>query len=204
MLVACKSPESKPNAARFADIEIKQDTISIQSGEIGLSEWKSKRSFVLVDAENKSSSDLRVTLSGALLDAANKEVARLEYETLDIPAGARRTFALVEANGKVVDAQRANIEVRGAEPIAYPRNVWIDEGYIHKNKDGVVVSGVVVNKGKPMAKVVVIAGFYDEHQKPIKRPFTVITIEGGASRPVTLNGPQGSRSGYLFLGEILH
>ena len=57
-----------------------------------------KATFVLVDAENRSPNAAYIALRGTLLDAAGTTVGRLRTEELYVPAGATRTYALLDAD----------------------------------------------------------------------------------------------------------
>jgi hypothetical protein len=67
-----------------------------------------------------------------------------------------------------------------------------------------VVTGAAINTAERPVKAVVIAGFHDADGAPMKRPFTELTIDGGGRYPVRFVGPDGSESGYLFVGDLAY
>jgi hypothetical protein len=161
--------------------------------------------FVLVDAENHADRELTVVLAGDLIDGSGAVVGHLRKDSLRVPPGGRRTFALVD-NGVAARpaAVSARLRVDGASVPVGPSPIRIVDGHVYADQGRAVASGFVVNDAKYPGKAVVIAGFYDADGTPMTRPFDVYDIGPGARLPAQFVGPPGSKSAYIFVGEVTY
>ena len=75
---------------------------------------------------------------------------------------------------------------------------------IHPDGARVVAAANVTNKATKTAKVIVLASFRDATGKPLTRPFDVVSIGGGVTRPVRFVGPPGSTQAAVYLGQITY
>jgi len=185
-------------------IEIVRDKQRVFIGEVGVGRWNTTASYVLVDARNTTDEDLLVTIGGTLAGEDKSVVGTLRRQSLRIPAGGVRTFALVDTDDEPRAASSATIKVVGAMRVVHKRSVMVIDGNVYRDGDRVVVAGNVVNTADREVYVVVIAGFYDENGAPMKRPSTKYTLTGHGKRSAQFVGPDGSRSAYLFIGEAAY
>jgi hypothetical protein len=65
-----------------------------------------------------------------------------------------------------------------------------------------VVTGMIENPGDRTCLAVVLAGFHDADGVPMTRPFSLFQIGGGHDKPARFVGPEGSRRGYLYIGDV--
>jgi hypothetical protein len=182
-------------------IAIDQASLVVKTGTVGAGEWQRESSYVLVSARNSTDRDLLVTLRGQLIDGAARRP--LMPESLRLPAGGERLFALVD-QGQVArpGAAGAEIEVAGALAVDYPPPVAISDGNVYQDQGRAVVAAHVANSGKGEATAAIIAAFYDAAGKPMERPFTTVKLTGGGKRGVQLVGPPGSASAQMYVGEV--
>ena len=161
--------------------------------------------FVLVDVDNRGDVEALVTLTGHWEDASGVTLGPLRRETLRIPPAGRRTFALVDAAlAERPAAAIARIDVIDAAVPANPPTVRILEGKVYTDQGRAVVAGYVSNSSGRAGKAVVIAGFHDADGKPMTRPFTLFEIGGHTRLPVRFVGPPGSRTAYIFVGDVVY
>lgn len=160
--------------------------------------------FVLVEAENTANEGAYVTLAGELTDDKGMRLGELRPQSLWIPAGELRTFALVDRKREPhPDAKAAKIYVRGARP-GTPPPVMV-EGLRQIDDHGkTVVQATVKNEAQRGGNIMVIASFYAADGKPMTRPFTTLWIDKGASLPVQFVGPEGSTRGTIFIGDVAY
>jgi hypothetical protein len=204
-LAACERPSTR--ADREVDptlVEVDRANLVLRTDRVGVGDDKPTSTFVLVDAHNTADQPLAVTLGGVLTDAAGEPVGALRADSLWIPPDGIRTFALVERDLKSPEAAGARVEVIGAVAVDHEPAVYIDDsGGAFFDQGRVVVNGNVVNTAGRAGKVIVIAGFYDADGRLLERPFQVLTVGSGAKRPVQFVGPEGSRKGYMFIGDAV-
>lgn len=161
--------------------------------------------FVLVDADNRGKDELMVILKGELVDAQGAAIAPLRRDALRVPAGGRRTFALVD------DALQGHPNAVGAHvivdsvylPVA-AMTMKIAQGTAYSDTGRAVAAGNLVNDSERPGKAVVIASFHDAQGVPMTRPFDVVEIGAHATKPVRFVGPPGSTSAQLFVGDITY
>ncbi len=164
-----------------------------------------RSSFVLVDAENHAREGAYVTLGGQLTSEAANVVGELRPQSLWIPAGERRTFALVDA-ARVPrpEATSARIVVRGALVPTSPPPARVVDLHVFDDHGKAVAQARVVNDAPRPGKVVVIAAFHDGHGKPLTRPFEVHELRASDNRVVQFVGPPGSVTGTVFVGDVAY
>ena len=144
-----------------------------------------------------------VTLSAVFVNQAGAEVGRATTQSLRIPAGGVRTFAMVDNEQSLhKDATSARVEVIGAYAPSYPPPVQVTDGNIYRDGNRVVANAMIRNAVERPVYVIVIAGFYDADDKPLTRPFTTMYIPGNGSHPAEFVGPPGSVKGYVFVGDM--
>jgi hypothetical protein len=192
-------------AVKVSAVKVSIDAMTIQTGPVGHGRWKSEGTYVMVDAHNTGERDLMVTLGGVLQRDGGQEVSRLRPQSLRIPAGGVRMFALVDMENKAQpEATAARIDVKGAFVPDYPPPVVVSHGRVDMDEGRAVVQGYVENTAEREVAVVVIAGFYDGSGKPVSRPSTRYIIDGGQRRGAMFVGPKGSSRAYLFVGEYAY
>ncbi len=173
----------------------------LRTDTVGEGKFAELATFVLVEAENTSEQGAYVTLAGELTDAAGGRVSELRPQSLWIPGGELRTFALVDREREPrPTAKAARIYVRGAK-LGKPPPVQIDRMRQVDDHDKVIVQGVLENPAHRGGNVMVIATFYDAAGKPMTRPFSLLWVEAKGELPVQFVGPVGSKRGTLFIGD---
>jgi hypothetical protein len=177
----------------------------MRTDRIGDGAFQDSATFVLVDAENRGGEGAYVTLGGALLDAGGAAAGTLKPQSLWVPAGEARTFALVDSERMPRPAARsARIEVRGALVPLDPPRARIEELHSFIDEDRVVVQAYLVNDADRMGKIVVIGAFHDDSDRPMTRPFELVEIGAKARRVVRFIGPPGGKRGTIFVGDVVY
>jgi hypothetical protein len=197
-------------AKRKAAHEVSHDLIRVTSDArlrtdtIGEGKWLEVATFVLVEAENTSKEGAYVTLTGELANEAGTTISELKPQSLWIPAGEIRTFALVDRERKSrPEAKGARIRVRGAQ-VSRPPPAHIDQFKQVTDGDKVLVQGTVTNEAARGGSIMVIASFYGSDGRPMTRPFSLVWLEPNAGQPVQFVGPPGSTRGTIFIGETAY
>jgi hypothetical protein len=186
-------------------IEVVAAQQAVLTGPVGHGKWESTASYVLVEARSRADRDALVTLGGELTDAAGQPIGGLRRESLRIPAGGSRLFALVDQEQAARPAARgARIEVAGAVAVDTPPPVVVTEGHVYRDGDRVDLNGKVVNTADGRATAVVFFAFFDQDGAPLKRVSTVFQLAPRASRGAHWVGPDGSASGSMFIGEVAY
>ncbi len=186
-------------------LEVQTSKLAVLTGPVGVGAHEAEASYVLVDVVNGGDRDLQVTLSGRLLGQGGHSLGELRPEVLLVPGHGVRTFALVSRPPRVIDgATRAALKVTRSKTSSYPPTVVVEDGHVFDDRDKVVATGRAVNKREARAQVVVIAGFYDADRRPMKRAFTLLEIDGGQSHALRFVGPVGSKSAYIFVGDVTY
>jgi hypothetical protein len=167
--------------------------------------FSDQATFVLVDAENTGDVGAIVTLGGDLRDGAGQTLGLLKPESLWIPAGERRTFALVESERKSrPTAAGAQITVRGAKIPEEPPVMRVEELHTFDDFGKAVVQGTLVNDVDRAGQAMVLASFRDATGKPMTRPFSLVQIGAKTRRSVQFVGPPGSKSATIYLGDLIY
>lgn len=181
-----------------ADARMRTDTV-------GDGAFQDTATFVLVDAENRAGEGAHVTLGGALVDAAGADTGTLKPQSLWIPAGGSRTFALVDTERAARPAAvSARIEVRGAAVPDDPPRARIDELHSFVDQDRIVVQAYLVNDADRIGRIVVIGAFHDDANRPMTRPFEIVEIAARSRQVVRFIGPPGSKRGTIFVGDVVY
>lgn len=179
--------------------------MTLHTDVVGSGEHQSRSTYVLVDASNSSTEDLAVTLGGAFVDEEGTVLGIIRRQSLRIPGGGSRTFALVdEEQAAHPTATGATIEVTSAVKLSYPEQIKITDLHEYKDGDRIIVKGYVQNTVGRIGKALVFATFYDEQDRPMQRPSTLFTLERHARRGVQFVGPSGSVRATLSVGDIVY
>ena len=179
--------------------------VTVRTDTVGVDRFASQATFALVDAQNLGDADADVTLGGILVDGDGHEVGLLRPESLRIPAGGKRTFALVERSRAArPTAVVARVDLRGARAARFAPEVTITDGHVYRDGDRAVVAGQVKNGTDRPCIAMVLAGFHDQDGRPMTRPFAAFELGANAVRPTRFVGPDGSRAGYIFVGDITY
>ena len=181
-----------------ADARLRTDTV-------GVGTFEETATFVLVDADNTSKEGAYVSLGGKLADASGTPLGTLRTQSLWIPAGETRTFALVDHDRKPRPlSARARIEVKGALVPAVPPPYRVTELREAVQGDHVVAAGVVENDADIPGAITLIASFHDDGGRPMTRPFTLLKVAPHGKLPVQFAGPPGSKHGTIFAGDVIY
>lgn len=202
---ACKEPGWSTPELSYDLVQLASDRMVLVGGDVGEVRWKTRATYVLVEARSSADQDAMVTLTGELRDAQGKAVGRLRKESLRVPAGGSRVFALVEDQQReVAGATTAHVVVVGAMPVGYEAPVVVKDGRVFKDGDRAVVGGNVVNTANRPASAIVLAAFFDDKGAPMSRPSTLFKLDGESKRGIQVVGPPGSVSASLFVGEVTY
>ena len=198
---------SRREPARNLDLELIRVSgdARMRTDTVGDGAFQDTATFVLVDAENRAAEGAHVTLGGSLVDAGGADAGTLKPQSLWIPAGGSRTFALVDVERKPRPAAvSARIEVRGALVSAEPPRARIEELHSFVDQDRIVVQAYLVNDADRIGRIVVIGAFHDDTNRPMTRPFEVLEAAAGSRQVVRFVGPPQSKRGTIFVGDIVY
>lgn len=226
-VVACGKSEPK----RELDLEqIEVLGATMRTDTVGGGEFTDTATFVLVDAKNRASEGAYVTLGGELVAADNTKVGDLIVQSIWIPAGETRTFALVDTERKSrPNATKARAKVRGAS-VFPPPLARIEELVTHDDHGQMVIAAYLVNDAPGEGTVMVVAVFHDAAGRPLTRPFNVVKIAGkeghgpeinpatpgncpdaaenriplASKCPIQFIGPKGAARGTIFVGDTFY
>ncbi len=202
-VIAC-SP-SKPSRQLDLDAIAVPGAARLRTDTVGEGRFASTATFVLVDAENTARDGAYVTLAGQLTDAQGAVLGQLKPQSLWIPAGERRTFALIdEQRTSRPTASAARVVVRGALIPDEPPRAWIEDIHSFDDHGKTVLQGKLVNSADRIGQIVVIASFYDATGQPMTRPFQTVEIDRKQSRSVQFVGPEGSKRGTIYVGDAVY
>jgi len=177
----------------------------LRTDTVGEGKFEEQATFVLVDADNNGGEGAYVTLGGELADAGGSVVGELRAQSLWIPPGEQRTFALVGRERKPrPTAAAARIHVRGASIPAVPPPAHVGELREVVDNGRIVVQGVLHNDGERAGNIMVIFSFHDAERRPMTRPFAMVRVEGHGSQAVQYVGPPGSVHGTAFVGDSVY
>jgi hypothetical protein len=200
-LAGCAKKESRQ--LDFDLVRVTSDA-RLRTDTIGEGAHTDLATFVLVEAENTSKEGAYVTLGGELTNEAGTRVGELRAQSLWIPGGELRTFALTDKQRKPrPDAKGAKIYVRGAKlgkppPASVVGLRTLDDG------GKAVVQASVKNEADRGGNIMVIASFYGADGKPMTRQFSLLWVEKQAELPVQFVGPPGSVRGTIFIGDVAY
>lgn len=203
-LVACSKP------ARHLDLDAVRITgdARLRTDTVGDGKFASTASFVLVDAENTAGEGAYVTLGGALIGTSGSPagvIGELKPQSLWVPAHETRTFALVDKDRVPrPGATSAQIKVFGAVIPTDPPRAAISELHSFDDRGKIVVQAYLTNAADRRGQIMAIASFHDAHGQPMTRPFQMIELAGGARQVVQFVGPEGSRTGTIYVGDVIY
>lgn len=182
---------------------VESDALVVKTGPVGLPRFRKDATFALVEAKNLAQGDLLVSLAGTLVDGGGQTVGTLAPESLRIPAGGSRLFALTDDHQEARPrATSARIRVTGARALSYAPMVRVTDGHVYPYQGAADVNGYVVNTSRYRVRAVVMFAFYDEGGRPMKREFTVFDLDPGGKRGAHRLGPPGSHSGLMYVGDV--
>jgi len=185
-------------------VHVSTDVV-IKSGSVGEGRWETSATYALVDADNAAATDLLVTLDGELRDAGGAKVGTLRPESLYMPKGSKRTFALVDdRNAPRPAATTAAIRVIGAVEPRWRPTVTIRDAHLFDDLGKPIIAASVSNDADRPGKVIVFAAFHDTDGRPAARQFDLLELGGKITRTVRFVGPAGARTAYLFLGDATY
>jgi hypothetical protein len=201
-LLACEGSKSRELDHEL--IRVSPDA-RLRTDTVGEGKFEEQATFVLVDAENTGKEGAYITLNGELADAGGSVVGELRAQSLWIPPGEERTFALVDRERKPrPTAAAARIHVRGASIPAAPPPAHVGELREVVDNGRIVVQGVLHNDGERAGNIMVIFSFHDAERRPMTRPFAMLRVEGHGAQPVQFVGPPGSVHGTAFVGDSVY
>lgn len=178
---------------------------TLRTDTVGGGKFTDTATFVLVDAENRAAAGAYVTLGGALVEEGGAEAGTLNPQSLWIPAGQSRTFALVDSERKArPTAKSARIEVRGALVPDSPPRARIEELHTFAEGDRLVLQAYLVNDAERIGQVVVIGAFHDDGNRPMTRPFELVEIGPKTRQVVKFIGPPRAKRGTIFVGDAVY
>lgn len=198
---------SRSKPARQLDLDAIRVTSDarLRTDVVGDGKFADRATFVLVDAENTAPDGAYVTLGGDLTAAGGEVLGHLKPQSLWIPSGERRTFALVDTERQPRPASAsARIVVRGALVPDAPPTARISDLHVFDDYGKMVVQANLVNDAERMGQIMVIASFHDALGRPMTRPFQMIEIDRKQTRPVQFVGPQGSKTGTIYVGDVIY
>ena len=188
------------NAPRRLVTEYRKGEKSYADYRSGLSE--ADRSFLPLET---------TVATGAYLDrfttlmGGERGSKLIKAQSLWVPAGERRLFALVDDERKERPASTsARIVVRGALVPESPPRARIEQLHAFDDYGKVVVQANLVNEADRIGKVVVISAFHDANGRPMTRPFQIIEIDKKQTKTVQFVGPPGSKTGTIFVGDVAY
>jgi hypothetical protein len=173
----------------------------LRTSVVGTGKFATSATYVLVDAINETGQDATITLGGTLVDSANKKIADLRPESLLIPKGDKRTFALIDNdNLPRPTAIGSSVIVRSAI-VPPPTSLTVARQRTYDDFGKLVIDGWIANAANRDGKVIVLATFYDADERPLVRPSMLLPIGAGATRSAQFVGPVGAKRAVMYLGD---
>jgi hypothetical protein len=198
------TPTSPPRQLDLEKVWVSPDA-RVRTDTVGEGQFASRSTFVLVEAENRAGEAAYVTLGGTFRDAAGEVVGTLNPESLWVPAGQRRLFALVDKErAPRPQARGAQILVYGARVAPAPPIMRLTEERSFDDFGKQIVQAKLTNDADRPGRAVLMGAFFDGQGLPMTRPFVIVPIAARATLPVQLVGPPGSRRGALYLGDLVY
>lgn len=186
-------------------LQVVGDAAVLQTGTVGAGKFAKTSTYALIDVRNQGDSNLDVSLGGALVGSAGEELQPVRPERLRIPGHGVRTFALVaDPPGVVQGARGVSPRIVRSKSDSFPPSIVIEEGRVYEDHGKVVAKAWASNKRKGTARAVIIAGFYGAEGRPMARGMEVFAIDGGQRAAVEFVGPEGSKSAYIFVGDVVY
>lgn len=202
LLLACNAPTSRELDHEL--IEVSSDA-RLRTDTVGEGKFEEQATFVLVDAENHATEGAYVTLDGELATKDGEVIGGLRAQSLYVPPGERRTFALVDRERKPrPTAAAARIHVRGASIPKTPPAAHVDQIHELVDQGRIVVQGTLHNDAARAAQIMVIATFYDDTHHPMTRPFSMVRLDASSQSAVQFVGPPDSKHATIFVGDAVY
>lgn len=199
---SCQVPRAEALDPELISVSPK---VTMRTDTVGEGEHSANASFVLVEAENRGTQAATVSLSGTFRDEHGETLGVLRAESLWMPAGGRRLFALVDRDRQPRPTARgAQIVVSGVRAAPRPPIMHIEGERSHDDFGKIIVYGTLVNDADRAGRAMLFGAFFDDKDKPMTRPFVVVPIAAKSTLPVHLVGPAGSRRGALYLGDLVY
>ncbi|HEY4058212.1 MAG TPA: hypothetical protein VGM39_16480 [Kofleriaceae bacterium] len=203
-LCACAKTEKGSHQLDVNKIEV-VDNARLRTDTVGDKQFASTSTFVLVDAKNPTAEGAYVTLAGDLTGDAGKVVGHLKAQSIWIPPGETRTFALIDTERVPrPETTSARIVVTGALVTPDPPRVHVSDLALYQDNGRTVAQANVINDADRIGKVIVIAAFHDDKNRPMTRPFQVLEIDKHQTTPVQFVGPDHSTQGTIFVGDVIY
>jgi len=201
-LAACAKSKSHPLDLDY--IRVSTDA-RLRTDTVGVGTFEEHATFVLVDADNTSKEGAYVSLGGSLSDEGGTVLGKLRTQSLWIPPGETRTFALVDHDRKPrPSSAKARIEVKGALVPAVPPPNRATGVRDYEQGDHIVAAGFIENDADTAGAITVIASFHDADGRPMTRPFTLLKVGPHGKLPVQFAGPPGSKHGTIFTSDSIY
>jgi hypothetical protein len=200
LLAACEKP-----SRRQLDLDLVHVTgdAKLRTDTVGEGEHGELATFVLVDAVNTASEGAYITLAGELTDADKHVVAEFKAQSLWIPAGETRTFAMVDRERKPrPTATSARIAVRSATIPDQLPPASVDQVRELTDDGKLVVQGTLHNTAARPGDIMVIASFHGPDGNPMTRPFTILKVPPHTDQPVQFVSPPGAKHGTIYVGDM--
>jgi hypothetical protein len=199
-LAACEKPTN-----RQLDLDLVRITpdAKLRTDSVGEGQFSELATFVLVDAENTGREGAYITLAGELTDDHDQIVSELKAQSLWIPPGELRTYALVDRERKPrPSAKKARIKVRSATIPERPPPAHVDALKEIEDDGKLVVQGTLHNDAPRPGQIMVIASFHGIDGRPMTRPFTLLKLEPHTDQAVQFVSPPGAKHGTIYVGEM--
>ena len=202
-VIALAACEKSANRKLDLDTIVVTPDARLRTDTVGEGAFARRATFVLVDAENTSKDDAYVTLGGQLTNAGGAQVGELKPQSLWIPAGETRTYALVDrAQEPRADASAARVVVRSATIPEFKPAAHVDQIREVADDGKLVVQGVLHNDADRRGEIEVIATFHAADRTPMTRPFTLLHVPAHSDQPVQFVSPPGAAHGTIFVGDL--
>jgi hypothetical protein len=196
ILAACSSSEKPGESVPTGVTIVAEAGLDVRQGQIGV-ESTLPGTWVYVEVENRTAEDRAVVVEGTFF-AGGKQLVTTASDSLRVPAGQRRVFALV-SNGPLPDATRAEVHVLKAPAVPYPDPFAIEDLRFEKVDGGTTAGAMVRNTLDAPSTATVVGVFYDAAGKVLSRPFVLMAFHGASGRPVLFQGPPGATRSFVFV-----
>ena len=204
IVLVIASCEKSTNRKLDLDLVRVTSDAKLRTDTVGDATFTETATFVLVDAENTGHEGAYITLGGELQDAAGQFVSDFKPQSIWIPPGEVRTYALVDRTRQPrPTAAAARIVVRSATIPESPPPARVDQIREVEDNGKLVVQGVLHNDGRRRGDIMVIASFHGADGRPMTRPFDVIKLEAHADQPVQFVSPPGAKHGTIYVGDMV-
>lgn len=205
MALATASCEVPRAAALDPELISVSPKVTMRTDTVGEGEHVATASFVLVEAENRGLQAATVSLSGTFRDEHGAELGALRAESLWMPAGGRRLFALVDRDRQPRPTARGvQIVVSGVRAATRPPIMRLEAERSHDDFGKIIVYGTLLNDADRPGRAMVFGAFFVGKDQPMTRPFVVVPIAARSALPIHLVGPPGSKRGALYLGDLIY